>query len=620
MIYSHLWRMQRYLRVGGSRGKHFLGLILFFIVLGSAKASVEGQVVNWVKQAGGQFSDGGTAIVLDGADNGYVTGNFIGPATFGEAETAVTFSAAERGAFVAKYDKEGNLIWVKAATTPRSASGRTITLDLQKNVYVGGEFTGTLSIGEGENSVILYGEGESDTFLAKYDENGNLLWAIQTINTHWHNFDRLQGIAIDQAGHTFATGYFRGVTTFGAGDNAITLASKAFGDLYLAKYDVEGNLLWVKSAGGNFADSGNSVVVDAAGNAIVTGAFFSDSITFGEGGDAITLTGSQRGDGYVAKYTPDGRLIWVKQAGSVNAEHIVLDASGNSIITGFFRFTATFGEGDSLTTLESTNGSRDMFLAKYDSEGELLWVNSAGGTSSDGGEGIIVDANGSIHVLGKFIGPITIGQGEGAVPHPGFGFMDLLLMSYHSNGDLQSFNLASAADAIIGGGLALDSVGNRHVVGQFFGMASFGDSPDAITLTSTGSSDMFLAKFSDHLVIMIDIWPNRSPNVINLRSRSIPVAIYSTAGFDAAVDVDRNSLTFGVTGDEESLIYRGSPSSPSCQERDLNDDGLIDLRCFFATANTGFQPGDSEGILRGVTYNETQIEGSDQVEVTAGNR
>jgi len=107
----------------------------------------------------------------------------------------------------------------------------------------------------------------------------------------------------------------------------------------------------------------------------------------------------------------------------------------------------------------------------------------------------------------------------------------------------------------------------------------------------------------------IDIKPGDSPNSINPRSRgTIPVAILSSADFDAPAQVDLTSLTFGHTGEEASLAF--------CSEaEDVNGDGLLDLVCHFNTQLTGFQTGDTEGILNGRTANGTPIEGSDGVRV-----
>ena len=112
------------------------------------------------------------------------------------------------------------------------------------------------------------------------------------------------------------------------------------------------------------------------------------------------------------------------------------------------------------------------------------------------------------------------------------------------------------------------------------------------------------------VTITIDIKPGSDPNSINPKSKgNIPVAILSTQAFNAVQMVNKDSLTFGFTGEEDSLAF--------CNHRgeDINGDGLEDLICHFNTQDTGFICGDLEGILKGETTDGIPIEGSDPVRI-----
>ena len=92
----------------------------------------------------------------------------------------------------------------------------------------------------------------------------------------------------------------------------------------------------------------------------------------------------------------------------------------------------------------------------------------------------------------------------------------------------------------------------------------------------------------------------------------IPVAILSTPDFDAPSEVDWDSLTFGVTGDEDSLSYHAGV--PQCAAEDVEpEDGLDDLVCQFHQKDTGFACGDTVGILKGELEDMTEFQGSDSV-------
>jgi hypothetical protein len=112
------------------------------------------------------------------------------------------------------------------------------------------------------------------------------------------------------------------------------------------------------------------------------------------------------------------------------------------------------------------------------------------------------------------------------------------------------------------------------------------------------------------VTVAIDIKPGSGPNSINPKSKGkIPVAILSTTDFNAPKMVDRDSLTFGSTGDEPSLAF----CNPKGE--DINGDGLKDLVCHFYTEDTAFECGNTEGVLNGMTMDGTPIGGRDSVRI-----
>jgi len=112
------------------------------------------------------------------------------------------------------------------------------------------------------------------------------------------------------------------------------------------------------------------------------------------------------------------------------------------------------------------------------------------------------------------------------------------------------------------------------------------------------------------VMVSIDIKPGGFPNSINPRSRGkIPVAVLSDLGFSAPTHVDPASLTFGRTGDEQSLAFC------NLNGEDVNGDGLLDLVCHFDTGKTGFQPGDTQGVLKGRTFGGIPFLGVDTVKI-----
>jgi hypothetical protein len=137
----------------------------------------------------------------------------------------------------------------------------------------------------------------------------------------------------------------------------------------VAKYALDGTLLWATSAGGDTSgEGGRDIAADAHGNTYVTG-LFSVMATFGaDEANETVLTTSVPYDAFVAKYASDGTLLWATNAGgSSNSQGlgIATDRSGKSYATGLFYDTATFGTGEKRQTELETAGDRDVFVAKF---------------------------------------------------------------------------------------------------------------------------------------------------------------------------------------------------------------------------------------------------------------
>ena len=112
------------------------------------------------------------------------------------------------------------------------------------------------------------------------------------------------------------------------------------------------------------------------------------------------------------------------------------------------------------------------------------------------------------------------------------------------------------------------------------------------------------------ITVAIDVKPGSDPSPINPKSRvKIPVAILSSAAFDARAQVDVSSLTFGRTGNEPSLDFCNAGGE------DVNGDGRADLVCHFRTQAAGFQRGDTQAVLKGSTISGIPITGSHAIRI-----
>ncbi|MEA3274538.1 MAG: hypothetical protein U9Q81_04430 [Pseudomonadota bacterium] len=390
-----------------------------------AKYTPDGMLL-WARQAGGtgDFGASGRGIAADEDGNSLVTGDFWGTATFGSGEPNETVleSAGSDDIFLAKYTPDGELLWATKAGGNIYDGGAGVAVDTDGNGLVTGYFFETATFGAGEpNETTLVAVGSSySLFVAKYDRDGGLLWATQAGGA---GSVRGFGIAVDTSANSVVTGDFSGTVTFGAGEsNETTLVPAGSYDVFVAKYSVDGSLIWARSDGGPTYDLGYGIAADAAGNSMVTGFIGSDA-TFGAGEpNETTLEDAGYQDGFTAKYDPDGILLWATQVDAednsdAEGHGIATDPAGNGVVTGEFSGIATFGAGEPNETILQAIGYRDIFVAKHDANnGDLLWAAQAGGAdevgpSGDSGNAIAVDNLGSSLVTGRFLGTAAFGAG-----------------------------------------------------------------------------------------------------------------------------------------------------------------------------------------------------------------
>ncbi|PKN77964.1 MAG: hypothetical protein CVU48_09815 [Candidatus Cloacimonetes bacterium HGW-Cloacimonetes-1] len=360
-------------------------LIFVLVVLGLHATEYEWA---WIKQAGGTSYDLGRAIAVDAAGNSYVSGVFSDTVEFG---TTTLSSNGGYDIFVAKLDPNGNWLWAQQVGDTNYDEGYAISVDAAGNSYVSGYFMGTATFG----TTILTGYGDSDIFIAKLDADGNWLWAKQAGGT---SSDMGWAIAVDATGSSYVSGDFYGTATFGM----TTITSSGGSNIFVAKLDPNGNWLWVVCPNGEYSGVSSAIAVDTAGNSYISG-FFDGTAIFGTN----TSTSNGYDDIFVAKLDPNGDWLWAKQAGGSGHDEgyaVVVDANGNSYISGGFSDAAMFG-----TTTLTSNGSNDIFVAKLDPNGNWLWAKQAGGTLTDGSLAIAIDTGGNCYISGALSDTATFG-------------------------------------------------------------------------------------------------------------------------------------------------------------------------------------------------------------------
>lgn len=454
-------------------------LMAFMMLLINYRALSQVPSCVWAKNAGGTQHDYGHGLSVNPNGNIMVTGYFFS-STASFDTTTLTNTNFYEDIFIAKYNDNGNLIWAKSAGGSNEDDALGIASDNYGNTYITGYFVSpTIAF----DSIILNNVFGHDVFLTKYDSLGNVVWAKSAGGNNW---EEAYNVATDSSGNVYITGRF-GSTSLAFGSTILNNTGSV--DIFVAKYDSNGNPQWAKSATGSFGDSGHNIACDATGNVYITGNYGSTTLNIG-GVTLLNDTTDQSPDVFISKYDSNGNVIWAKSINGKGRDEgtgITTDLTGNVYVTGFFR-------SDSLKVgpydlINSNAGTDDIFIAKYDSTGNEQWAKSFGGSGYDWPEEIKADPYGNLLVAGEFTSPAL---GFGSTILNNWGNNDAFLTNYDLNGNVNWAKGFGGTGSDVCWGLGFSN-SDIYLTGYFSSTsASFG----SITLSTNGGADMYLTKLS----------------------------------------------------------------------------------------------------------------------------
>ncbi len=448
-------------------------LTLVSLFLGVITCHVWAQTNNppqweWARKIAGTSSIA-RAIAVDGRGNSYVAGFFNQSVIVGG--TTLTSTEPFGEGFVAKHDTEGNALWA----TKLGGDAFKLVVDSKENIYVIGYFEGVRTFG----STTLRSVGVQDFFLVKLDSSGEILWAMNS-STMSEEEDVATGmdVGVDAQGNIYATGSFRGHVTFG--DFPL---SGEIGDVFILKVNTSGKILWARKAGGKGNNGASSIAVDAAGNSYVTG-IVRETAYFGS--IAVSTEYPHRRGLFIAKYNTAGEVIWAKRSGGTTTISLAsaVDKNGYLFVTGWFEGTAQFES----YTLHAQD--QDIFLAKYDAAGNVVWAQKAGGQSSASAWGIATDKDGNCYIAGyayrqATFGDLTIENEIGS---------SFFATKFSPDGRalwVKDFDSTRSGGGAYG--IAVDELGNCYTTGNYSNPTTFGATtlPYELNLSNT-----FVAKLA----------------------------------------------------------------------------------------------------------------------------
>ena len=415
----------------------------------------------WGSQAGSpSYSENATDLKVDTTGNIYMVGNIQGVSNFGNG-IVLTVPGTSPDVFVSKHNANGEIQWAINFGNSGQETGSGIAKDKDENIYVVGSFSNSVSFG---STTLTSNAANSDAvFLVKLNPSGTVLWA-RKVNSS--DVARGARITIDKNDNVFVTG--------GLTDAAV--------NFFISKYDKNGNQNWYRTYGldNNFKVA-NGIECDNTGNIFVCGRFM-NTISLG----SIVLTAMATTDGFVTKLDPDGNVIWANQLSSPSTAQnslasVTVDKENDVYVIGNVDSNVIVGA----ITIPLSKGNKAVII-KFDQNGNPIWAKA----STEGYQyptKVIKTNDEGIYFSGYFgnsfkMDSITLIAGGGN---------DAFLGKIDENEKVQWIkgfggNLADEAYSI-----GLNKNSDVFVAGGFSGTVQYGNT----TLTSSGSIDIFLAKF-----------------------------------------------------------------------------------------------------------------------------
>jgi hypothetical protein len=343
-----------------------------------------------------------TAIARDAANNIYVTGTFTGTPDFDPATAVVNITAASIDAFIGKYDVNGNYVFVKQITGAGTETSNTISIDVSGNIYAGGNFSGTSDFDPSPGTAYLVSNaGTNDAYFAKYSNVGNLTYVKQLGGS---GDDYCSSLTLDASNNLILTGSFSASADFDPNSGTSNLTSAGGSDVYFGKYSNSGTLIFVKQISGSANELGKQLKVDNSGNIYITGSF-SGTADFNPSSSTANLTSVSGSSAFFAKYTSTGNYSYANPIAGTISNSLSVDGSGNVNLTGTFSGTVDFDpSGSSNFYLVSNNATSDVFIARYNSTGDIIFAKSIGSAGTDEGNAIYTDNSGVVTYVGSFEG------------------------------------------------------------------------------------------------------------------------------------------------------------------------------------------------------------------------
>ncbi len=419
----------------------------------------------------------------------------------------------------------------------------------------------------------------------------------------------------DPVGNIYITGFFGATCDFDPGPGVYNVASNGNHDVFILKLDAAGNFIWVKTFGGQRNDQGSSIALDAAQNIYISG-HFADTVDFDPGPGIFNLITAPFGqDIFISKLDNAGNFIWAKSIGvpptAEYIESIAIDTSGNLFATGTFVGTLDFDPGPGVFNM-SAAGVTDIYILKLDSSGNFVWAKKMGGTNSDEGKSLVLDASGNIYSTGHFAQTCNFNPGGTYnMTTPGNN-LDVYVSKLNSSGNFVWAKQLGGTNFEYGYAINIDNSGNIYTTGNFSGTADFDPGAGVFNLTATGIIDVFISKLDNAGNFK---WAKRLGGTLDNYSYAIALDakgnVYTCGFFKGTTDFDPGVGVYNLTSSGNRDVFISKLDSSGNFNWAIKAGGTSDEEGrSLAIDNSGFLYVTGISTSTSITFGSTTFSGS----------
>lgn len=364
-------------------------LFLPILIILSLRVSYS-QNFEFVKTLKGTLADNPADMVISKKGNIYFTG-FFNSDTLNIGSCTLYNLSKKNTIFLSKFDTLGNCLWINTIATDSLNNNPTrLAIDTLENIYLAGQFHGQIDVDPSASFHYLNAiSNYNNLFVAKYNTNGLFKWAFSINDSMIYARDA--HINVDKDQNILLSGTYHKTTDFDPSVNSYTMCPVMQNNLegFVAKYDTLGEFKWIipfKAPNYGLTDI-YDIELDNSNNIIITGGF-SDVVDFDPNSlISFNLSALFSWDYFLAKYNTNGQLIWafsIKGGYNEWGSKIEINKQNSIYVGGTFRSSNIDFDPDPINThYLNTNGATDVFIAKYDSTGHMLFTKSIGGINDD---------------------------------------------------------------------------------------------------------------------------------------------------------------------------------------------------------------------------------------------